>query len=95
MVRLYFVSDKTESSVDIIEEENRDFTRDFTDFYKEVTKDDVTAELLANAENIFRLTEEAAARGEEKQLMARAPELVSAENAGIAAQEGNNDDQDA
>ena len=95
MVRLYFVSDKTESSVDIIEEENRDFTRDFTDFYKEVTKDDVTAELLANAENIFRLTEEAAARGEEKQLMSMAPELVSAENAGIAAQEGNNDDQDA
>lgn len=93
-VRLHFNNDRAESSVDIIEEEHRDFTRDFTDFYKEVTKEDITPELLANAENIFRLTEEAAAKGEEKLLVKKTPELVITEDI-TAEQEEENDDKNA
>lgn len=87
LVRLYFNNDSTESSVDILEEEKRDFVSDFTDFYKEVTKEEITPELLTNAEHIFRLTREAAARGEEKQLAGMPPELISSNESGTDAQE--------
>lgn len=87
LVRLYFNNDSTESSVDILEEEKRDFVSDFTDFYKEVTKEEITPELLTNAEHIFRLTREAAARGEEKQLAGMPPELLSSNESGTDAQE--------
>ncbi len=87
LVRLYFNNDSTESSVDILEEEKRDFVSDFTDFYKEVTKEEITPELLTNAEHIFRLTKEAAARGEEKQLAGMPPELISSNESGTDAQE--------
>ena len=89
LVRLYFKSDREESSVDIAEEEKRDFVEDFTAFYKEVTKEDIDEELLANAEHIFRLTEEACATGSEKQLMNEIPALVTSE------QEVSHDDQNA
>ncbi len=89
LVRLYFKSDREESSVDIAEEGKRDFAEDFTAFYKEVTKEDIDEELLANAEHIFRLTEEACATGSEKQLMNEIPALVTSE------QEVSHDDQNA
>lgn len=90
LVRLYFKSDREESSVDIAEEEKRDFTEDFTAFYREVTKEDIDGELLANAEHIFRLTEEAFAKGGEKQLMSEVPELI-----GGSEQEVRHDDKNA
>lgn len=90
IVRLYFKSDREESSIDISEEEKRNFTEDFTAFYKEVTKEDIDEVLLENAEHIFRLTEEACAAGREKQLMNEVPMLVR-----ISEQEAHHDDQNA
>ena len=49
----------------------------------------IDEELLANAEHIFRLTEEACATGSEKQLMNEIPALVTSE------QEVSHDDQNA
>ena len=49
----------------------------------------IDEELLANAEHIFRLTEEACATGSEKQLMNVIPALVTSE------QEVSHDDQNA
>lgn len=86
MLRLNIRNDRTESDITIEEQEKFDFRKDFAGFFREVTKEDISNELLDNAEYIFDLTEEAFSKGDEKSLMNMPPRLCEAQEPAVEEQ---------